>query len=219
MASSSAGGTANLRSGPGTVYAILGGLPLGQTVPVIGVWTGGGWYEVNANGQALWVGGSVANLSGDCTTLPKVAAPTNAPLAPTATPTITPMPMASDTPTATPMPTDTPIPDLPDLAVQGMTITQDSPTHARVTFDVFNKGTVDVTQPFYVYVCITVLCVEKQVTLPVHAGSATNVFVDLNHPSSNTPETVAVAVDSRGEIREISEDNNITSLSDVSLSF
>ena len=100
-----------------------------------------------------------------------------------------------------------------------MTVTQDSTTHARVTFDVYNKGTVDVTQPFYVYVCITALCVEKQVTLAVRAGSATNVFVDLNHPSSTTPETVAVAVDSRGEIRELSEDNNVTSLADVSLSF
>ncbi|MEO8393616.1 MAG: SH3 domain-containing protein [Chloroflexota bacterium] len=218
-ASSSAGGTANLRSGPGTVYAILSGLPLGQTAQVIAVWTGGGWYEVNFNGQTLWVGGSVVALSGDCTTLPRVAAPANAPLAPTPTPTITPTPMASNTPTPSPTPTDAPVPDLPDLAVQGMTITQDSPTHARVTFDVYNRGTVDVTQPFYVYVCITALCVEKQVTLAVRAGSATNVFVDLNHPSSNVAETVAVAVDSRGDIREISEDNNVTSLSDVSLSF
>ncbi len=218
-AASSAGGTANLRSGPGTIYAILGGLPLGQTAQVIAVWTGGGWYEVNFNGQTLWVGGSVVNLSGDCSTLAQVAAPTNAPLAPTPTPTITPTSMASNTPTPTPTPTDTPVPDLPDLAVQGMTITQDSPTHARVTFDVYNRGTVDVTQPFYVYVCITALCVEKQVTLAVRAGSATNVFVDLNHPSSTVRETVAVAVDSRGDIREITEDNNVTSLSDVSLSF
>ena len=25
-------------------------LPLGQTIPVLGRWTGGGWYEVNVNG-------------------------------------------------------------------------------------------------------------------------------------------------------------------------
>ena len=55
--------------------------------------------------------------------------------------------------------------------------------------------------------------------IQVLAGNATNVFVDLNHPSSTTPETVAVAVDSRGEIRELSEDNNVTSLSNVSLNF
>ena len=213
----------NLRSGPGPQYLALSSLPLGQTAQVIGAWTGGGWYQVTYNGQTLWVGGSVVSLLGDCSALPALAAPANAPLAPTQTPTATPTSQATNAPTATPTstPTDTPTetPDLPDLAVQGMTITQDSPTHARVTFDVYNRGTVDVNQPFYVYVCISVLCVEKQVTLHVLAGNATNVFVDLNHPSSTTPETVAVAVDSRGDIRELSEDNNVTSLRDVSLSF
>jgi subtilase family serine protease len=115
--------------------------------------------------------------------------------------------------------TTTTVANLPDLSVQGMTITQDSPTHARVTFDIHNIGTADVTTPFYVYVCITTLCVEKQITLPVMAAGATEAFVDFDHPSSTTPETVAVAVDSRGEIRELREDNNTTSLSDVSLDF
>lgn len=216
-AMSSAGGAANLRSGPGTVYAILGGLPVGQVAQVLGVWTGGSWYQVSYNGQILWVSGAVVAFSGDCSALPLLAAPANAPLAPTATPTASPIPAATATPLPTATPTDVPM--LPDLAVLGMTITQDSPTHARVTFDVYNRGTVDVTQPFYVYVCITALCVEKQVTLSVRAGSATNVFVDLNHPSSAVPETVAVAVDSRGEIAELREDNNTTSLADVSLNF
>ncbi len=213
-------GSVNLRSGPGTQYAILSGLPPGQLAQVIAEWTGGGWYEVNYNGVTLWLGSTVVTLNGNCNGLPRMAAPVGAPLAPTAVPTSTPTPIASPTnmPTDTPTPTDTPE-DLPDLAVQGMTITQDSPTHARVTFDIYNKGTVDVTQPFYVYVCITTLCVEKQITLPVRAGSATNVFVDLDHNSSTTPETVAVAVDSRGEIKELNEDNNTTSLSDVSLNF
>ena len=103
--------------------------------------------------------------------------------------------------------------------MQGMTITQDSPVHARVTFDIHNIGTVDVTNPFYVYVCITALCVEKQITLPVTAGGITEAFVDFDHPSSTTPETVTVAVDSRNDIPELREDNNTTSLSDVSLDF
>ncbi len=218
-ASSSAGGTANLRSGPGTIYAILGGLPVGQSDPVLGIWTGGSWYQVDVFGQKLWVAASVSTLSGDCSNLPAIPAPVNAPLAPTPIPTATPIPQATATSEPSATPTETTAPDLPDLAVQGMTITQDSPTHARVTFDVFNRGTVDVTQPFYIYVCITALCVEKQVTLSVRAGSATNVFADLNNPSSTTPETVAIAVDSRGEIQELSEDNNITSLADVSLNF
>jgi hypothetical protein len=100
-----------------------------------------------------------------------------------------------------------------------MIITQDSPTHARVAFDVHNIGTVDVTGPFYVNSCIDTLCVEKQITLPVRAGDATQVFVDFNHPSSTSPSTVTAAVDSRGEIQELREDNNATSLGDVSLNF
>jgi hypothetical protein len=115
--------------------------------------------------------------------------------------------------------TPTPAPNLPDLSVQGMTITQDSTTHARVTFDIRNIGAADVTQPFYAYACITTLCVEKQVTVPVAAASLLNVFVDFDHPSSTTPETVTVAVDSRGEIQELREDNNTTSLNDVDLDF
>ncbi|HVU12891.1 MAG TPA: CARDB domain-containing protein [Phototrophicaceae bacterium] len=213
-------GSVNLRSGPGTQYLAESALPVGQIAQVMAVWTYGGWYQVSFNGGTYWLGSTVVTLNGNCNALPRVAAPVGAPLAPTAVPTSTPTPMASPTnlPTDTPTPTNTPE-NLPDLAVQGMTITQDSPTHARVTFDIYNKGTVDVTQPFYVYVCITALCVEKQITLPVDAGGATEVFVDLNHNSSTTPETVAVAVDSRGEIRESNENNNTTSLADVSLNF
>jgi subtilase family serine protease len=100
-----------------------------------------------------------------------------------------------------------------------MSITQDSPTHARVTFDIHNIGTVDVTSPFYVNVCITGLCAEKQITLPVMAAGITTAFVDFDHPSSTTPETVTVIVDSHSEIPELREDNNTTTLNDVSLNF
>ena len=121
--------------------------------------------------------------------------------------------------TATLPATTTTVPNLPDLTTPGMTVTQDSPTHARTTFDIHNIGTVDVTTPFYVYACITTLCVEKQITLPVRAGDATEVFVDFDHPSSTTPETVTVAIDSRGEIRELREDNNTSTLPDADLNF
>jgi subtilase family serine protease len=103
--------------------------------------------------------------------------------------------------------------------VQGMTITQDSPTHARVTFDIYNIGEIDVNTAFYTYVCIDTLCVEKQFSLPVVVGGRTEAFTDFDHPSSTTPSTVTVAVDSRNEIPELREDNNTTSLSDVSLNF
>lgn len=226
-ASAGASGAANLRSGPGTQYAALGSLPLGQAIQVLSIWTGGQWYEVNAGSQRLWLAASVVTLSGDCSALPQVQAPPNAPLAATATftPTFTFTPSPTSMATSTPTPTLTPtatntLEPLPDLTVRGMSVVQDSPTHARVTFDIYNIGTVDVTQPFTIYVCIiSTSCVEKQVTLPVRAGSATEVFADLNSPSTTDLKMITINVDWLANIRESNESNNYTDLSDVSLNF
>ncbi len=108
---------------------------------------------------------------------------------------------------------------LPDLSLLGMSITQNSPNNADVSFDIYNTGTAPINQLFGVYVCITALCKEQLVNQPIPVGGRINVTVSLPHPASSTPETVAVAVNSRGEILELREDNNTTSLSNVSLSF
>lgn len=99
------GGPVNVRSGPGTIYLIIGGIQVGQSFPVTGQINNASWYQIDYNGQSGWVGASVAALTGDCTSLPVLAAPPNAPLAPTPVPTATQTPLVtatSATPTATP---------------------------------------------------------------------------------------------------------------------
>ncbi len=75
------------------------------------------------------------------------------------------------------------------------------------------------TQPFSVDVCLGSTCYPKVITLPVRAGGATELFVDCADQSSTTPVTVTVTVDSSNNITELREDNNSTSLPDVSLNF
>ena len=91
---------ANLRSGPGTTYAIMGALKPGQPVTIIGKNPTGDWYHLS-NGH--WVFGALVKVFGTAT-----------PVA-TATPTITgtrPTSTATATATKTPAPTNTPLPTL-----------------------------------------------------------------------------------------------------------
>ncbi len=76
---------ANVRSGPGTNYDVVGGLETGIAAPIIGKNETGDWWQVTlATGQQGWVYGPLVEASGDTTT---VALATNiAPPPPTATP-------------------------------------------------------------------------------------------------------------------------------------
>jgi len=76
---------ANVRSGPGTNYDVVGGLETGIVAPIIGKNETGDWWQVTlATGQQGWVYGPLVEASGDTTT---VALATNiAPPPPTATP-------------------------------------------------------------------------------------------------------------------------------------
>jgi len=76
---------ANVRSGPGTNYDVVGGLETGIVAPIIGKNETGDWWQVTlATGQQGWVYGPLVEASGDTTT---VALATDiAPPPPTATP-------------------------------------------------------------------------------------------------------------------------------------
>lgn len=65
---------ANLRSGPGTDYPILGGLPAGQAITITGVSADGAWYQLS---DGSWVFGQL--VTNPPANLPAVEAP---PLAP-----------------------------------------------------------------------------------------------------------------------------------------
>ena len=121
-------GGVNIRSGPGTDYEVIGGLPPNGYLIVTG--QNNGWYTgATANG-AGWVAGSVVTLSGPCNNLPFMNAPalpaaTPIPIATTAGVPTNPTPTAvTNNPTATtttnnPTPTYTPTEDVPIAAPDG----------------------------------------------------------------------------------------------------
>jgi hypothetical protein len=80
---------ANVRSGDGTNYDVIGGLLTGETAQVVGVSSfGTGWYLiVLPNGTRGWVAPSVVNFSGDIGSVPRVAPPPTPTPPATATPT------------------------------------------------------------------------------------------------------------------------------------
>jgi uncharacterized protein YgiM (DUF1202 family) len=93
---------ANVRSGPGTTYAILGGVNAGEQFDVVGKDASAQWLVINyANGQG-WIAAFVVTLAGDLNNLPIIAAPPP----PTAVPTATPRPAATNPPA--PAATNTP---------------------------------------------------------------------------------------------------------------
>ncbi|MFQ3566444.1 MAG: SH3 domain-containing protein [Aggregatilineales bacterium] len=111
----SSAGVANIRSGPGTNFAIVGTLNPGQTISLTGT-TVLGWYRVERPGLVGFMSASVINLSGNCANLPLVGDQPLITLTPTSTPTSTvlaPVETLEVTPpiailTNTPTPTSTP---------------------------------------------------------------------------------------------------------------
>jgi len=68
------GSNVNIRSGPGTPYAIISSLRAGMSVPVQGQNANGSWYVVGISRQRQgWVAASVVRTSGDCGGLAVVA--------------------------------------------------------------------------------------------------------------------------------------------------
>jgi hypothetical protein len=107
----------NVRSGPGTGFAVLTQLAPTAAAPVIGRLPDNTWFQVNVNGIIGWLSASVVTLGGNCSGVSVVIPPS--PIPPSAsvippmetqeltpgTPTAT--ATASSTPTVTPTPTAT----------------------------------------------------------------------------------------------------------------
>ncbi len=92
---------ANVRSGPGLVYSVIGGLQAGASVPPVGRDASGQWFVINTGVTQGWVSGIVATYGGDVSALPVVAAPPTpipTPVPPTATPVPTAVPVATNPP-------------------------------------------------------------------------------------------------------------------------
>jgi len=94
---------ANVRSGPGQIYNIVGTIPQGGTATVEGKNSDGTWWYIEfaaGEGGHAWIAGSVTVASCIPDTLPSITAPPT-PTVPTPTPTSTPAPTFTPTPTAT----------------------------------------------------------------------------------------------------------------------
>ena len=76
---------ANCRSGPGTVYDIIGSLPNGTTVPITGKDSTGTWWYVD-QAPPCWVSSTTGIAAGDLASVPVLPSP------PTPAPTRTPTP-------------------------------------------------------------------------------------------------------------------------------
>jgi uncharacterized protein YraI len=90
---------ANVRSGPGLDYPVVGGLLADTLADVVGRDKASEWYVIRYGGGQGWVSSTVAAYPGDAAALPVIAAPSKTP---TSTATSTPPPAtATRTPTAT----------------------------------------------------------------------------------------------------------------------
>ncbi len=92
---------ANVRSGPGLDYDVIGALSRDEEALVTGVSEDGGWYQVVFQTRLGWVSAEAVRISGN-PNIAVVALPTETPL-----PTDTPTPTRTPTPSAMPSPTPT----------------------------------------------------------------------------------------------------------------
>ena len=69
------GDAVNLRSGPGTGFAVVGQATSGQRYPALGRNAAGDWWQIDADGRAVWVSAGLARVEGDAAVLPAITAP------------------------------------------------------------------------------------------------------------------------------------------------
>lgn len=81
---------ANIRSGPGTTYPVIGSMRAGQRLPVTG--QAGGWWQVKLDNRAGWVWGGLVTANALARKAPTVAGgrPATKPAAPSVAPTLHP---------------------------------------------------------------------------------------------------------------------------------
>jgi uncharacterized protein YgiM (DUF1202 family) len=98
--------SANLRSGPGTVYDVVGKVNQDDVLPVIGQSEDGAWLAVETQeGQTGWLSGTLVNVQGQLAQVVALAPP----------PTPTPIPPTPTAVAAAPAPAPAPPPGAPPL--------------------------------------------------------------------------------------------------------
>ncbi|NLX11095.1 MAG: SH3 domain-containing protein [Chloroflexi bacterium] len=102
------GGT-NIRTGPSTIYPIIGSGNVGIVLNVTGRNADASWWQVAYNNQQAWVSNRIPQVvtQGDCSAIPLAAAPPPPTLTPTPLTTATPAVTSIATPTSDGTPTAT----------------------------------------------------------------------------------------------------------------
>ncbi|MCC6801356.1 MAG: SH3 domain-containing protein [Anaerolineae bacterium] len=215
---STTGGSINVRSGPGTQYTIVGNLAAGTSLPALGQLAGGSWFQVNVNGDIGWVAASVTRLDGDCGSLPTVAAPVGALLAPTQAPPTNPPPPSSGSssaPTATIMPTTAPSPEppavLPDITGSlSYAVMADGGT-IEVGYSIIVR---DVTTPvsYRIRICADDTCTFENGYANTPLSSGTSLRFAFTPDATRIVHRATLTVDSDNVVAESNEGNNVSTI-------
>lgn len=184
----------NVRSGPSTIYDVIGQLRKDETAQVIGANIDYTWVAITFRGQTGWLSTDILDLFGNRQQIPIVQAP----------PTPTPLP-------ATATPTQAPIADITITGVTPNRLTLGAPFSVNVS--VFNNGSV-AAGPFAVATSLNPGGVYAAVNLPgLGAGqSAVVTLLGTLGAGSSGPQSVPVIADLNNEVAEgpTGEANNNT---------
>ena len=155
------------------------------------------------------MGGSVVSLSGDCSALPLVNAPANAPLAPTAVPT-----KASQPPVSTPEvqpPDDNSNKPLPNLTVLNIRLSLPGDGTLSIDITVVNAGSAPVDHPYAVKTCLDGNSNCSEITgfaEGLQPGETMSYTDSLPFDGASGNHNVSVKVDSLNEVFESNEGDN-----------
>lgn len=136
---------ANVRTGPGLNYPVIGGLFVGSTAEIVGRDASAQWYVINYAGRQGWVSSLVSRYNGDTNSLPVIQAPPPPP------PTATPIP-----PTNTPVPPTvvvaTPLPSVfISQGIRGDSFSVENPVAAKGQDIWFNFKVTNTTDQIVSY--------------------------------------------------------------------
>ncbi|MEL6270448.1 MAG: Ig-like domain-containing protein [Chloroflexota bacterium] len=207
----------NYRTGPGTNYERLGLLVAGTQVPITGRLGDNSWWQVQVSSfQQAWVSSEFTTEYGNCVGIPVLSpppTPTSTAPTPTPPPTLTPEP--SITPSVTPVP-PTPRPaDLVVSSIQGpesLTLSGGIVT-GTYSIQVTNAGDSPTGAQFASTLTLLPGGTESELGVIGNLGTGESILLNRQVTFTEAGQvTLQVEVDSGGDINEISEVNNTSSL-------
>jgi ABC-type branched-subunit amino acid transport system substrate-binding protein len=180
-------GNVNIRTGPGTVYPVIGQLKKNDQIPLIGASADLQWYVIDYRQQQGWISASLVTVFGDLRTLRVVAPP--------------PTPIPTPTPPATSTPTPVPYADLFMLSAMLNPAVPQPGLPFTLSVVVKNQGNADAGE-FAVATSFQPGNVYTAAIVPgLAAGQQTTVNLTAT-VGGTTVSTVAVVLDLNNQVNE-----------------